>query len=53
MPLSAIGSVLQSVLKSMLEIVLRASLGAYCQAGWENAIECYCERPCVLARECT
>ena len=33
MPLSAIGSVLESILGSVLESVLRAYLGAYSQAG--------------------
>jgi len=32
---SAIGSVLESMPGSALESILRAYLGAYCQAGWE------------------
>jgi len=51
--LSAIGSVCERVFKSTLEIILRASLGAYGQAGWEIPIACNCECRCVLALECT
>jgi len=39
-PSSAIGSVLESMLGSATESVLRAYLGAYSQAGWERVIEC-------------
>jgi len=42
---SAIGSVFESVLESMVVIVLRADFGAYRQAGWEGVIECNWERP--------
>jgi len=44
-PSSAIGGVLESLLRSAIESVLRAYLGAYSQAGWERVIECN--------RECT
>ena len=37
---SAIGSVLESVLRIELESVLRADLGEYSQGGRECAIEC-------------
>jgi len=39
-PSRAIGSVLESMLGSVIENVLRAYLGAYSQADWERVIEC-------------
>ena len=36
---SAIGSVLESVFRSVLKSFLRAGVGAYSQAGWVCAIE--------------
>jgi hypothetical protein len=50
---SAIGNLLECVLRSVLESVLRVYLGAYSQAGWEGAIKCNWERPREHARECT
>jgi len=47
-PLSAIGSVLESVLGSVPESVL----GAYSQAGWECAIECNQECTSERAMKC-
>jgi len=52
-PSSAIGSVLECMLGSVLESILRAYLGAYCPAGWECAIGSNWERPGEYARECT
>ena len=44
-PLIAIGSILETVLESMIENVYRAYLGAYSHAGWESANEYNCESP--------
>jgi len=49
---SAIGSVLVSMLGSVLESFLRTGLGVYSQAGWLCAIECKWERPWEHTREC-
>ena len=43
-PSSATGSEFESVLRSMLERVLRVYLAAYSQAGWECAIKSNWER---------
>jgi hypothetical protein len=36
---SAMGSILESVIWSVLESILRVDLGAYSQAGWECTIK--------------
>ena len=53
MPSTAIGSVLESMLVSVIESVLKAHLGAYSTPDWECAIEWNWERPGEHARECT
>jgi hypothetical protein len=51
--LSAIGSVFESMLGSMLESILIAYLRGYSQAGWEYAVKCKWECPSEHTRECS